>query len=87
MRAIGTDMIAALKKGATVKVVFIKKDGSERTLIGTINLENIPKIDHPRTDRASAQGVQRIYDLEIGEWRSITLDAIQMWQQTEYEVA
>jgi len=80
-------MIAALKKGATIKVVFTKKDGSERTLIGTINLENIPKTDHPRTNRASTQGVQRIYDLEIGEWRSITLDNIQKWHHTKYEVA
>jgi hypothetical protein len=31
--------------------------------------------------------VQQIYDLEIGEWRSVSLDAIQMWQTTEYEVA
>lgn len=87
MKTIGSDFITALKKGATVKVVFIKKDGSERTLIGTTNLESIPKVDHPRTDRAPAKGVQRIYDLEIGEWRSVSLDAIQKWQTTEYEVA
>jgi hypothetical protein len=87
MKTIGSDFVTALKNGATIKVVFIKKDGSERTLIGTTNLKNIPKVDHPHTNRTPARGVQRIYDLEIGEWRSVSVDAIQMWQKTEFEVA
>ena len=83
-----SDFRAALKKGLTVKVKFIKKDGTSRTLIGTTNLEIVPKVDHPRnTGKAEAQGVQRIYDLEIGEWRSVPLDRIKAWEEVEYEVA
>ena len=83
-----SDFKAALKKGITVKVKFIKKDGTSRTLIGTTNFDRIPKVDQPRnTGRAEAAGVQRIYDLEIGEWRSVPLDRIISWEETEYEVA
>ena len=83
-----SELRAALKKGLTIKVDFVKKDGSNRTLIGTINFDRIPKVDHPRnTGKAEATGVQRIYDLEIGEWRSVPLDRIVSWEETEYEVA
>lgn len=79
---------SALKAGKTIKVVFIKKDGEKRTLIGTTNMDRIPKVDHPRvTDRAQATGVRRVYDLEIGEWRSVPLDRIKEWEETEYEMA
>lgn len=83
-----SDFRAALKKGLTVKVQFTKKDGTSRTLIGTTNFDRIPKVDHPRnTGKAEAAGVQRIYDLEIGEWRSVSLASIKKWEETEYEMA
>ena len=83
-----TDIRSALKKGKIVKVKFVKKDGQNRTLIGTTDLKKIPKVDHPRnTGKAEAEGVQRVYDLEIGEWRSVPLDRIKEWEETEYEVA
>jgi hypothetical protein len=83
-----SDMKAALKKGLTVKVKFTKKDGTLRTLIGTINFDRIPKVDHPRnTGKAETAGVQRIYDLEIGEWRSVILSSIKEWEETQYEMA
>lgn len=81
-----SDFRAALKNGFTVKVKFVKKDGSDRTLIGTTNMTAIPSIDHPRTDRPSPESVQRIYDLEIGEWRSIRLDSIKEWSVTDYDM-
>ena len=80
-----SDLKASLKLGKTIKVVFIKKDGTERTMIGTTNMERIPKVDHPKTERASSPGIQRIYDLEIGEWRSVTLATVQKWEETIYE--
>jgi len=83
-----SDFRSSLKKGMIVKVVFTKTDGSRRTLIGTTNLDRIPKVDHPRnTGRAESVGVQRIYDLEIGEWRSVRLTSIQKWEESDYEVA
>lgn len=81
-----SDFQAALRKGLVVRVKFIKKDGSDRTLIGTTNLDNIPKVDHPRnTGKAESVGIQRIYDLEIGEWRSVSLNSIKEWEETNYE--
>ena len=82
------DFLNALKKGKTIKVVFTKTDGTSRTLIGTTNLDVIPKVDHPRNlGRAASQGVQRLYDLEIGEWRSVRLSSIQKWEESDYEMA
>jgi hypothetical protein len=79
---------SALKAGKIIKVVFTKKDGDTRILIGTTNMDRIPKVDHPRaTDRAQPTGVRRVYDLEIGEWRSVPLDRIKEWKETEYEMA
>ena len=76
-----TDFQQALRSGAMVKVVFVKKDGTKRTLTGTTDLRQIPKIDHPRTtNKADSPGVQRIYDTDIGEWRSIILDKIKSWE-------
>ena len=75
------DFINALKSGEIVRVVFIKKDGTNRTLTGTTDLRQIPKVDHPRaTNKADSPGVQRIYDLDIGEWRSIILTKIKKWE-------
>lgn len=80
-----SDLKASLKAGKTIRVVFTKKDGSERTMIGTTNMDRIPKVDHPRTDKAASPGVQRIYDLEIGEWRSVILQTVKKWEETVYE--
>ena len=83
-----SDFVSSIRKGKIIKVIFTKANGEKRTLIGTTDLKRIPKVDHPRsTGRAEAVGVQRVYDLEIGEWRSVPLDRIISWEETEYEVA
>lgn len=76
-----SDFRKALKQGAIVQVVFVKKDGEKRVLKGTTDLNQIPKVDHPRsTGKADSPGVQRIYDLDIGEWRSVILSSIKEWK-------
>lgn len=78
------DFQKALRQGAIIQVVFIKKDGTKRVLKGTTDLNQIPKVDHPRsTGKADSPGVQRIYDLEIGDWRSVTLSSIKDWKIVE----
>lgn len=78
------DFQKALRQGAIIQVVFIKKDGTKRVLKGTTDLNQIPKVDHPRsTGKADSPGVQRIYDLEIGDWRSVTLSSIKDWEIVE----
>jgi hypothetical protein len=78
----------ALQAGKVVRIKFTKKDGSSRTLIGTTDLQRIPKVDHPRaaSNRTKPEGVQTIYDLEIGEWRSIRFDSVQEWKETEFHL-
>jgi len=83
-----TGFAKALSDGVIVKVVFRKKDGTTRTLNGTTDLKKVPKVDHPSKDgkKADSPGVQRIYDLDIGEWRSVILTTIKKWEPIDYEL-
>lgn len=54
-----------------LRITFTKADGSDREMLCTINEAAIPADKHPKgTGRAASEGIQRVYDLEVGEWRS-----------------
>lgn len=68
-----------------VEVTFTKKDGSERILKGTCNLNLISPQYHPKTSESSAEStptrkvsdaVINAFDIEKQEWRSIRKDSI-----------
>lgn len=69
-------LISHLKMGA-VKVTFVKKDGSERTMLCTLSEDAVPPIEK-KTDRvkASNEEVLPVYDLDAKGWRSFRLDSI-----------
>jgi hypothetical protein len=59
------------------KVKFIKKNGDERILLGTKDLENIKKEFHPKgSNRKQNEEVEVIFDLENNEWRSYRKDSV-----------
>jgi len=57
------------------KVTFVKKDGSLRTLTGTTQAGVVPA--STGAGRTPAAGVQTVYDLDLGEWRSFRWDSVQ----------
>lgn len=59
-----------------VRVVFTKKDGTERTMFCT--LVNIPDEHQPKneTDKEYSKEVLRVFDTENQGWRSFRLDSI-----------
>ena len=60
-----------------VCVTFTKKDGSERVLRGTLAESRIPTDKRPKTEGAtSTADSQKIFDLDIGEWRSFRWDTV-----------
>lgn len=60
-----------LSAGETVTVTFTKKDGTERTMHCTRNMNAIPQGKHPKgTGRQKSQWTMVVFDIEKGEWRS-----------------
>ena len=66
-----------LGTGALVRLVFTKKDGTERVLIGTRNLDRIPAELHPKgSETEKKSDAFPVYDVEAGGWRSFKPDSL-----------
>lgn len=64
-------------KNDTMKVVFLKKNGEERTMICTRKLEFVSKDKHPKgSDRPAPLEAYPVFDLEADGWRSFRFDSI-----------
>jgi len=63
-----------------VKVVFTKKDGSERTMIGTLHPDHLPKKKEGEGEKTSSRKPQEhlfsVFDIENQGWRSFAFDNI-----------
>lgn len=64
---------------------FTKKDGSERIMIATVNLNLIPSEQHPENPgRYIKEDVVRVFDLQKQGWRSINLATLEALEQVQY---
>jgi hypothetical protein len=63
-----------LREGV-VQFAFKKLNGELRTVVGTTNLATIPLVSHPKGVRESPPSVVCFFDLEKGEWRSLSIRA------------
>ena len=73
------DEIQAYLISGLCQVTFTKKDGTERTIVGTINPDLIPYEKHPKNDgvdRVKNTDVQPVYDTDLEEWRSFRWDSV-----------
>lgn len=77
LEAIREDVLQKLRTGETT-VRFTKVDGSERTMRCTLAESNIPSDKRPKEGAsASTTGsALRVFDLDIGEWRSFRLESL-----------
>lgn len=57
-----------------VKVLFTKKDGTERNMLCT--LINIPAEHQPKSDAEYTKDVLKVFDIENQGWRSFRLDSV-----------
>lgn len=64
-------------KNRVLKIVFIKKDGSERTMFATRSQAADPQYQK-KTDRVKKKHdhLLSVIDIEIGQWRTINIDNI-----------
>ena len=51
-------------------ITFTKKDGTLRKMTCTRNPNKIPIEHHPKTESTDPSTSIRVFDLDIGEWRS-----------------
>jgi hypothetical protein len=66
---------------SSVCVTFTKKDGTERAMQCTLIESRIPTDKHPKSDSQSQNSsttgsAVRIFDTEVGEWRSFRWDSV-----------
>ena len=60
-----------------VCITFTKTDGTEREMRCTLAPTLIPEDKTPKeTGRKTSDEVQRVFDLEKGEWRSFKWDSV-----------
>jgi len=72
-----TELRENLHKGL-VKVVFVKKDGTDRTMMATLNEDLIPEDKKPKgTGKKVDNGnTFAVYDVEADAWRSFNYDTV-----------
>lgn len=61
------------------KVVFTKKDGTEREMLCTLIESKIPGDKQPKSETQGGSTIGqavRVFDLDKGEWRSFRFDSV-----------
>jgi hypothetical protein len=62
-----------------LRIVFTKKDGTERTMRPTLIETRIPLEKHPKSQQESSEtsgSAIRVFDTEAQEWRSFRWDSV-----------
>lgn len=78
------EMLETLRENV-VDVVFTKKDGSERQMTCTLNMEAIDNEFHPKSgaDQGATvnEEVIKVFDLVANGWRSFRVDAVTLFEK------
>jgi hypothetical protein len=72
-----SDLRLRLQSGV-VKVIFTKKDGTDRTMLATLNEGLIPEDKKPKGTgkKVESGNVFAVYDVEADGWRSFNYDTV-----------
>lgn len=87
-RSIFRDWIRGLLHVQSAKITFVKADGTQRDMLCTLNWQKIPQDKLPKsaTVKESVETNEpealRVFDIELGEWRSFRYDRIRSIQAT-----
>jgi hypothetical protein len=75
---VGRDLRKQMLKNDICRVVFTKKDGTERVMRATLLERFHPPKSERKTDRVIKENpdVIRVVDVDLGEWRSFRWDSI-----------
>ncbi len=68
---------AHFKDNKASKVIFTKKDGTERTMLCSLHPDLLPKSSgeagEKTTSRPTPEHLSPVFDIKTGGWRSITM--------------
>lgn len=68
-----------LLNDGVVSVLFTKKDGTDREMACTLDMEVIPKEKQPKgVERTKSTESLAVFDVEKDEWRSFRWDSIKV---------
>lgn len=74
----------AILKENICQIVFIKKDGTERTMRATLNAKLIPQTeDDPKKTpkkKVANDEIIRCYDVEKSDWRCFRIDSVKSFK-------
>jgi len=74
---VNRDEVTSYLSSGLCRITFTKKDGTERTVTGTLNRDLIPADKLPKnTDRVHSIDVQPVYEVDLVEWRSFRWDSV-----------
>lgn len=71
------DILQYLTEGIA-KIVFRKKDGTERVMLATLQSDKIPADMMPKNEETRTRNpdVQAVFDIESNGWRSFRWDSV-----------
>ena len=73
----GREWLRGLLRDEKVKIVFTKKDGTERTMVCTLAESKIPSEKSPKnTGKTQSDEAIAVFDLEKQDWRSFRFDSV-----------
>lgn len=69
--------LRGLLRSGNTKITFVKKDGTEREMLCTLEESLIPEEKKPKgTGKEKNDDVLAVFDVEKQEWRSFRYDSI-----------
>jgi hypothetical protein len=79
----GREWLRGLLRSEKVSVTFVKKDGTERTMLCTLMESEIPVAKAPKNSgKTQSDESIAVFDLEKEDWRSFRFDSVQGIQFT-----
>lgn len=84
-----TDFLDKVRINSEVRIMFRKKDNSQRVMKCTLDFDKIPNRDKPKSVNLSKilkmlndKGILHVYDLDKGAWRSVNFKTV-VWLETK----
>ena len=73
----GRQWLRDMLKGTEVAVTFTKKDGTERSMLCTLQESSIPTEKAPKnTGKAQSEDAIAVFDVDKQDWRSFRFDSV-----------
>jgi hypothetical protein len=73
----GRQWLRGMLYGGEMTVVFTKKDGTERSMLCTLEESQIPIDKLPKnTGKPKSDDAMAVFDIEKQEWRSFRFDSV-----------